>query len=174
LPSATPHVQHLQPPKCSSKLLLGRERKAGHAKRPNFVGGECASWNQLTCDLQHAHLPLPDSTHALRRFIILDPKGRDSAKSSSSGLESDISVSNASLRSAGLRRRARRRGHGCRHRSALCPQRCDSGRRQSSGKTRRIREGEGEKPESRAESGPLSVRAQQKWSTPGLLLLGAH
>jgi hypothetical protein len=97
--------------------------------------------------------------YAVSRF---DPKSRDSAKSFSSGSESDISVSNASLRSAGLRRRAPRRGHGRRHHSALCRQRCYCGRRQSSWKARRVREGEGEKPESRAGSGPLSVRARQK------------
>jgi hypothetical protein len=97
--------------------------------------------------------------YAVSRF---DPKCHDSAKSSSSGSESDLSVSNASLRSARLRRRAPRRGHGRRHRSALCRQRCDCGRRQSSWKTRRVREGEGEKPELRAGSGPLSMRARQK------------
>jgi hypothetical protein len=53
---------------------LARERKAGHAKRPNFVGDECASCNPLKYDLQHAHLPLPDSTHALRRSQFLIPK----------------------------------------------------------------------------------------------------
>jgi hypothetical protein len=57
--------------------------------------------------------------YAVSRF---DPKGCDSAKSSSSGSESDISVSNASLRSAGLRRRTPRRGHGRRHRKfGFCP-----------------------------------------------------
>jgi hypothetical protein len=32
--------------------------------------------------LHHAHLPLSGTTHALLRFTILDPKGRDSAMSS--------------------------------------------------------------------------------------------
>jgi hypothetical protein len=76
--------------------LLGRERKAGHAKRRNFVGDECASCNHLNFYQQHTHLPQPRGAYALRCVTILDPKGRDSAKSSSSGSDGDVSVSNAS------------------------------------------------------------------------------
>jgi hypothetical protein len=50
----------------------------------------------LNCYLPHAPLPLPVSTRALRRFTILDPKDRGSTMSSSSGSESDMSLSNAS------------------------------------------------------------------------------
>jgi hypothetical protein len=52
--------------------------------------------NTFNYFLQHAHLPLSGSTHALRRFTILDPKSRDPAMGSPSGTESDMSVSNAS------------------------------------------------------------------------------
>jgi hypothetical protein len=83
LPSATSPVEPLQSPKCASKILLGTKRKAGHVKRTNFARDKCALCNHLNYDLLHARLSLPDSTHALRRFKILDPKGRDSAKRSS-------------------------------------------------------------------------------------------
>jgi hypothetical protein len=69
---------------------------AGHAKRRNFVRDECASCNHLIIYQQHTHLSQPGGAHALRCFTFLDPKGRDSAKSSSSGSDGDVFVSNAS------------------------------------------------------------------------------